>query len=1221
MRFPMLLTMAGVVIPWSLCGVAKAADAPSTEVLRIDRPITVDGSSADWPQSLPSYRISSADGEADVRLASDAENLYVFMNVRDDSPMKNSAARPQEAIKGGDAIGLFLGKPGPEQRIVIAAREGKTEVFAHRTKSEVKRPYAFTSPVGEAHFEFVDALDGAKAALVASSTGYVAEVALTWKSLGFDAVPESVPFDVQVIFSDPAGTTNVGSIWLHAVNSPAHTVEDLPTEARLYPDTWGTARFVTSLGKAAVPVAHRESTVTPGVPIELTLPSDGQLSLIVVNSDGAIVRELLKAEAKKAGKVRIEWDGRDRYGDVLPAGEYQWKAILFDGMYAKFMGSVGASGRPPYRTPDGMGAIGGQHGVPTSLAADAGGVYMSNGAEEGQPAMRKIDARTGKSLWKRSMGGFGAANGIAASEKFACLINMVRVNRTTRAYDLIRIDPATGKDLNMGKAPARARLDVPTGAEFGGIAIVGNVAYYSLPKEDLIAGVDLTTGATTGPITIDNPLGLSRLDDNTLLVCSQRQVIKLNVRTSDKQVLLDGLDSPRHAVVDASGNIYVSLLGEAQQIAKFDRGGKEITRFGRGGAKPPVQKEFDPMAIENITVLAIGPDRNLWLCETTNAPKRFIRVSLDGKWQEDYYGAIAYNVFGPDLDDPSIVYYNPGGNERATTFFRTSVDYDAYRAKPEDPAAAWKITAAYDLRMGADGKSINELMTQPASAGYGHVFVFTGNNGKRYLFRTSKANRTRALDGAALWVWENETWVPAAFLSRDDEKFGPSWADTNRDGLPQDNERYTGLPTRTFAWIDRDLVLHGYDGTLAPASISADGIPTYASGAYKPYFASDSEDSRKDWTFVSPAADGAVFYASNVGPGRKMSFWDRADEARIMKVENGKLKWVIGEQGAHPNHTQLSTISGIAGIVDDVMLVHLVEPSNYVAITTDGLTLGDIMRDEKGVKHKVGPDVINIESFTGLYIKDEKTSRKMLFAVSSGDDRILEVVGPKKMLRFDGTITLDAARPRAIHGPEIPYQTWYGNSNRDIAVDGIPNEWHPESRGLPLYDGGAIVGDVRLRRDAGTLAIYAGVLDRDGFGKGESLTLTIHPTDAATKPVTIRIEPSEAGKASVMIEQDGKPVTTSAAKAVVAKRWMGLGYHVEAEIPLADLPGITVTRPQKFRRSEVGKKSEALVVHEAELPDLKNDLKLGVTLQQVREGNLHQITWPSEGGAEAIQVP
>lgn len=254
------------------------------------------------------------------------------------APLRNSAARPQEMLKGGDALAFYFNdqKAGP-QRVLIGILEGKTLVFAHRPKWKEKQPYVFSSPVGSEAFDFVAALPEAKAVLLPTSTGYVAELSLPWTSLGFRPSNSSLGFDFQVIYSDPSGSANVGALWWHATG-PGLTVEDLPSEARLYPDTWGEAVMVEN-APASQPVAG--SAQTPSSPaaatILLDLPRDGRLTLAITDERGWIYRELVRAEPFTAGKHRIPWDGRDRYGDVMPAGNYRWKALLFDGVGLKFL--------------------------------------------------------------------------------------------------------------------------------------------------------------------------------------------------------------------------------------------------------------------------------------------------------------------------------------------------------------------------------------------------------------------------------------------------------------------------------------------------------------------------------------------------------------------------------------------------------------------------------------------------------------------------------------------------------------------------------------------------------------------------------------------------------------------------------------------------------------------------------------------------------------------
>jgi len=60
----------------------------------------------------------------------------------------------------------------------------------------------------------------------------------------------------------------------------------------------------------------------------------------------------------------------------LPPGSYTWGAYLSKGLEAKFAGSAGIGGNPPYPTADGKGAWGADHGEPIDVAADKTGRYF-----------------------------------------------------------------------------------------------------------------------------------------------------------------------------------------------------------------------------------------------------------------------------------------------------------------------------------------------------------------------------------------------------------------------------------------------------------------------------------------------------------------------------------------------------------------------------------------------------------------------------------------------------------------------------------------------------------------------------------------------------------------------------------------------------------------------------------------------------------------------------
>ena len=1162
------LLLAAACIP---C-VAAPADDPAP-VVRLTAPPQLDGNLADWP--FPALlKMSSAAGKAEMRLGYDDAFFYATVSVADMSPWKNNPAREEEAIKGGDAVAFyFQTRNGDEQRVLVAPGKGGPRIYAFREHSAQKRPYTFASPVGSVVFEYVGPMDGAKAAVKTHPEGYVLEIAIPWKSLGLEPAPRSFKFDAQVIFSDPAGTLNVGAAWWHASEGPGLTIEDLPTEARLYPDTWGHAALVDKAPAPTAPGVTAAANSKPGENIlRINLPRAGKLSVLITDKEGAILRELVSAKKFEAGPQQIAWDGRDRYGEPLPLGNYQWKALLFDGMGVKFMGSVGNSGRPPYRTPDGLGSLGGQHGSSKALAADQGGIYMAGAMQEGMPAMRKIEAQTGKALWMRSAGAFQSVIAIGAGEELACVIN-AGGKHTEYACDITRIDPKTGKDEPMGSAKARRSLATPkVEKSVAGVAIAGGKAWFSVPTEDRIGSVDLRTGDDGPTYQVPSPTGLVRLDETHLLVCSGSEIVAMDLKDGQKRPVAKAAQ-PRAVAVGPDGKIYVSEMDASQQIKVFTAAGQPLATWGRAGGKPAWMPKYDPLAFRNITGAVVGLDGNLWLAEDDQTPNRFVKLSPAGTWMEDFYGPVAYNTFGPDLDDFSTVYYNSGGNNRNPFLIETKIDYAKYQADPNNPAAAWSIRTIYDLGLAADGVTRNDVMSTVASIGYGHLFAFKAANGKRYLFRPSKNNRASAPVGAGLWVWEKERWIPCAFLSGDEKQ--PSWKDANGDGLVQPEETYATTPVQRYAWIDRDLTLHGEEGKLAPANPNAPSTPDYQGGKFTPYLDAATHQSLGGTVFVSRETDGAVFFLSNSGPHRHLSFWDRATENRLSKVAGGRVQWIAGTHTPNPTDTEFSTASGIAGVVDGIVLAHNIEPANYPAFTTDGFALGNAMVGEDGTRPNVGPNVICIENFTGLFVKDPQTGKPVLFAVSSGDDRILEVTGPGKTTRFEGSIALSQVTGHD-ETPVIPYETAIGNTPQCIAIDGEETEWKSDLPALSLTRDGQVVGDVRLRRDAGALYLFASVLDPAALEKGGGIQVTLaRQADGPATVIQLQAARDKAGKwtGKATLLKAGQPGDATKLHVAATERWRGLGYRIEAEIPLELLSEFSAPKSQTFRRLDTNKKN------------------------------------------------
>jgi len=129
-----------------------------------------------------------------------------------------------------------------------------------------------------------------------------------------------------------------------------------------------------------------------GEPITYRLAEEGRVSMAVFDAAGVQVRTLMSAVPHVAGEHACLWDGLDRQGRPVPAGEYTWKLLQTAGLESKYLMSLGTS--------VGQMHWPGSHNGPAAVAVDPrrGHVYMAAGAVEGGAQLVKMTL-DGKILW------------------------------------------------------------------------------------------------------------------------------------------------------------------------------------------------------------------------------------------------------------------------------------------------------------------------------------------------------------------------------------------------------------------------------------------------------------------------------------------------------------------------------------------------------------------------------------------------------------------------------------------------------------------------------------------------------------------------------------------------------------------------------------------------------------------------------------------------------
>jgi len=157
-------------------------------------------------------------------------------------------------FKTGDVVGLDLGPAGDRNkpvlgdlRILAAKLQGQPRLIAMKPISKLaKQPQQYMTPAsGTKPFDFVGDITGGKVVLTtdADNQGYTALLTVPRSFVEFPITPGvTIKGDVEVLLSGAKsqGVQAVSRNWLYSGGQVQTTmVDDIPTEAWLYPQYWG----------------------------------------------------------------------------------------------------------------------------------------------------------------------------------------------------------------------------------------------------------------------------------------------------------------------------------------------------------------------------------------------------------------------------------------------------------------------------------------------------------------------------------------------------------------------------------------------------------------------------------------------------------------------------------------------------------------------------------------------------------------------------------------------------------------------------------------------------------------------------------------------------------------------------------------------------------------------------------------------------------------------
>ncbi|MBI5832690.1 MAG: hypothetical protein HZB16_10335 [Armatimonadetes bacterium] len=1197
------------------CSACLAQKQRHDQIVAVPVPgrITVDGSLKDWDLS---GAIDSAYDDAlrprfsgRFALMYDAGALYLGAHLVDETPLRNRHDPAVEINRGwdGDCLQMRL---GTNPAAPFPAVDGNGDEFVHLDLWYYtdRRLPVLKLDWGMDHHG-ATALTGAATGTVFRTdddgAGYTIEARIPWSVLKAAAPPKAgsrLAFTLQPLWGDAAGWKQVttyyevvrgagfafqtASVWGQCLLSPTGHLK--PTERPR------------SAGEVAEPLR-----------LSLTLPDPraASVSLGVFGADGALVRTL-PAQPGGQSPLTVAWDGLDDDGRPLPAGSYALKLLSHRGLGQRWVGSLHNAGDPPWRTDDGRGAWGGDHGAPIAACADAKRVYLGWELSEAGTAIvaveTKLNAGRPRKLWgQQTVLEIGMLCQAMASDGERLFVaqdgrrwGQGEGGRNT--CGVVLWEGASGKPLNF---PFGKRCLVVSDYEPGkseatnltAIAVRGDRLYCALAREDKIVCLDWKTGQRGREFALAQPHGLALDASGALIATSGGSLLRLDPETGQTAKLADGLAEPHSVAIDAAGRILVSERGRAQTVRVFDAKGAPLAVIGKPGGRPGLGR-YEPLGLYQPAGLCADSDGKLWVTEQDFTPKRVSVWSSDGKLLADLHGPGAYAV--ESAADPA----RPGW---VTTH---NVLYDLDYATGASRCLATLVRAGAGQIQPFGGFMGRSLRF--AHAGGRDYLVWPGHGiAIVYLLRADLTAQPVAAVGylkdAPLYGFQPEWFSPEQRPLYERERFGSlfRWADTNGDGQVQADEMLAAKAPQVYhgywgPWVEDDLTLW-FPGAasgawrLAPESWLANGAPVYpAPAAQKPLLATLG-----NCVHAMPASDG-VYVLERRGGNEQTAAGAEWMAVSLYGVD-GTRRWayrrVWTDFALEAPLYRPGMVIGAMKFIGRATLASGLEvvavngyPGQFNLLAHDGLWIGALCHDNRyGPKADAG--TVWPENFSGWFFRNRNDGKVYLMAGDT-DARCWEITGLDTIARAQQPLTLTAADHELAVAAARARQATAARAPLAIARRGAT--WD-ETRQVSVEVDGRRSYKVALAYDATSLHVRFDVRDdsplanagRDDallFKTGDAADMMLAQGDGSAPlrllfsvldgtPVAVVYQPkTPPGLAEARREFSSPTGSESFARvarlagAKVTLTREAAGYRLEATVPLAEL-GLTLAAGQKLR--------------------------------------------------------
>ena len=878
------------------------------------------------------------------------------------------------------------------------------------------------------------------------------------------------------------------------------------------------------------------------------MPADGELTLGLYDKNGQLIRWLVQDEFRYTGNNKETWDGLDQYGHPAAAGNYLLRGIYHASITTDYKMSAVNPGNPPWPTPDDKGDWLSDEYDPQAAVTDGKWVYLAApGAELGYSIIA-VD-ETGQRQWGIRVTSDGRAVSLALSGNYLYAIysgaaltdkaSFTGKNAVGRAV-LMCFDKSTGKPaqftLNQpnqivatwpyrndytwldvlrnqhsftpasyGGQPRYFDTDVGETTDALGLAVLGNKIYVSLNYDNKLMVLDASTGKPNGDeIRLESPVGLSPLDDHTLLAVSGKQVVKVDVRSKAvTPFVTSGLVAPDSVTTDKGGNIYVSDWATSFQVKVFNSTGKFLHAIGKEGGRPWVGK-WDANGMLVPRGIAVTDAGKLWVAEDDGSPKRIsVWDARSGAFLRDYIGPTPYGggtFFWIDPKDPTLAHAE--GTTFKLDYSRktyTPLAIDYRRQNRDDPFTPnghdlWVRQGRVLYHDGHEYVVSRGRMTiilqrkgdvyRPVTA-FGSIYGGFGNDG------------TGVVDWDALLYHPYKGFFPDSFVGHVGDNY--SWTDMNGDNLVQPDEIHWVKTTGNYqqglqpplgsywGWdVSPDWSYFAAGTFHDRAAIfrldvkgwTKDGAPIYDMAEAKPIIFLPPKHAIANLHVSDDRKLIVIFGYEGIGQSN-----DNTDAIACYDLD-GKELWAIAQpkqlagNAVHANGVQYDLNIPKLGDVFGTWLYH--GSKRPFLITTDGLYVGTMLDDTL-----LGPTSLRGES--ALYYYQAPDGTPFVINGANQAEHIFQIRGLDRGGRLEGAFqltaegaklaaTMRATPPPAVAPKPVLAVTWL---NTPPVIDGDLSDWDLNN-GASLDGGNGKTADVALGRDANNLYLAYRVHEPNG---------------------------------------------------------------------------------------------------------------------------------------------